>query len=184
MSVLIYKNACTIPDFFAHIASAGDKKYYGIVDSMYYLFHLFDASHVYESYNNAANSTQHIMEVQSTYYFERDAFNQGNFSEDFVPYYIKFTLEKACIREEQRIALRDSYQHLMQLIESICEANWEVNAEHLPKLKRYYVEESYEYARLWEKKEGEPDTTERVRFKITHLEKVQECYSVTECFRT
>jgi hypothetical protein len=162
---LAYKNTLSISSFNDFVGAQENAKERQLDNAMSVLFEIFGIKHIYDNFHKHGFLIKSTTDTHNKYQSEFSAYDAQCYHEDFLPYYIKFVLDKTAIEEEQLFVFKDAYKQMLMLIEIICNKDFYVLDIHLPKLKRYYVEQPSLHPKRWEeaglhkKKDEEQDAT-------------------------
>ena len=150
---LAYKNIIGISSFNDFVGGEENVKELRLNISMNILFEIFDRGDIYVNFYKHKSLIKSQTDTHNKYQSEFSAYDAYCYHEDFLPYYVKFILDKTAIQEEQLFVFRDTYKQMLMLIEIICNKDFYVLDIYLPKLKRYYVEQPWLYPKRWEEAE-------------------------------
>ncbi len=147
---LAYKNMIGISSFNDFVGAEENIKELRLRDTMSTLFEIFGIKHIYDNFHKHKFLVKSQTDTHNKYQSEFSAYDAYCYHEDFLPYYVKFVLDKTAIQAEQLFVFRDTYKQMLMLIEIICNEDFYVLDIHLSKLKRYYVEQPWLYPKRWE----------------------------------
>ena len=179
MAILVFKNEVipTAADFDSPLATIDRQQHIGGFSTIYNLFSAMNLPFYIKQWKELRENIRGVVDTQGQYHRESSSYEALNFHEDFVPYYIKFILDKSCLSESQRLEVCAIYQRLLQVIEEICDPSLVLKLEHLPVFSRYHIQEGFHYAGLRSNSENDPDTTHLLDFSKVH-QYCQEIYTL------